>query len=1080
MRISILGPVAVLRDGQPVEVGGSRVRTLLARLALAAPAPVPAGLLVEAIWHAEPPTDPVNALQSLVSRLRRALGSPASVLQEVGGYRLAVAADQLDARRFAELARAGRVHLQAGNPAEAEDCLSQALALWRGPAVPELDEADGAALVGQRLDALEDRLGARLLLGRVEDVLAEGEPLAAAHPFRERFTALVMTALQQAGRNNEALAAYDRLRRFLRDELGADPSPALRQQHLDLLRAADRPAASQHRRTNLRAARTSFLGRDEQVGRINALLMSGRLVSVVGPGGAGKTRLAEVVAAGWVDRLADGVWLVELAPVTDPADLAQAVLGSLGLRATVILERREQQPQSSEDRLLGGLASAECLLVLDNCEHLIAAVAQLTDRLLAGCPGLRVLATSREPLGIDGEALCQLAPLELPAADARPAEAVSLPSVRLFLDRATAVSEFEFDETTGAAVVEIVRRLDGLPLAIELAAARLRVLPVAEIAARLSDRFRLLTGGNRAALPRHRTLRAVVEWSWDLLSPAEQLLAERLAVFPSGATVASAVEICADESLPAGLPADPADVADLLSQLVDKSLLQAQPGQQVRYRMLETLREYGIERLAERAETDAVRLVHARYFARLVAEAEQRLTGADQLPWMHRLEVERDNVLAALRYLGDSGHAAAAVGMARTLGWYWMLLGGHSDAGSWLRFALDVDDPGATVAERDRAVVEAMQALQALASAFGSDTADDVEHGMARLAGINAELERLGGDGDPLILLLRPMMLFFSGAAGQVFELLNRAVLATDPWVRAAAHIFRARVNENEGNIEAMRGDVDIALELFGRLGERWGLATALSARAQLHQLQGDIEAAIADYQRAAGYVAEFGATSDEVLFHLRLSELYTRLGDFEAAGRQADLVATLDFESGSRVRRMLAESVHATIAMLSDDRAGMRRIAGRLAEYLAASRPSHPMNGHLMSLTGATLANLLTELGDDDPVAGTLAEAYTLAVATRDLPVLATVGLAVAHRAASAGQLRAAAQVVGACAALRGAEDRTEPLQLRLLSRLREQLGSDGLAAELAVGRAMDRTAAIARLDPRGLADGPAVPSEG
>jgi predicted ATPase len=772
-----------------------------------------------------------------------------------------------------------------------------------------------------------------------------------------------------------------------------------------------------------------------------------------------------------VDRLPDGVWLVELAPVTDSVNLAQAVLDSLGLRATVILERRDKQVQSSEDRLLEGLASAECLLVLDNCEHLIATVARLTDRLLAGSPRLRVLATSREPLGIDGEALCQLAPLELPAADAGIAEALALPSVQLFLDRAAAVSEFELDEASGAAVVEIVRRLDGLPLAIELAAARLRVLPVGEIAARLSDRFRLLTGGNRAALPRHRTLRAVVEWSWDLLSPAEQLLAERLAVFPSGATLASAVDICADLTLPPGLPGSPADIADLLNQLVDKSLLQAQPGEQVRYRMLETLREYGIEQLAERAEVDAVRLVHARYFAQLVAMAEQRLTGADQLPWLRRLEDERDNVLAALRYLGDAGHAQAATGMARALGWYWTLLGGHSEAGTWLQFALDVPDPDATIADRDRAVVRALQALSTLATAFGSDPADEVEQGMARLKDLNAELERLSAEGDPLILLLRPMMLFFSGAADRVLTLLGSAVQASDPWVRAAAHVFRARVNENEGNVEAMRADVDLALELFGRLGDRWGLASALSARAQLHLLDGELDAAIAGYQRAAGYAAEYGATSDEVLFHLRLSELYARTGDFDAAGRHAALVAEHDFEAGTRVRRMLSDSVQAMIVQLRGDRDGMRLVASRMREDLAARRPSHPVNGHLSALSQAVLAGLLTELGDDGPIADILAEAYTLAVGTRDLPVVATVGLSVAQWAASLGQFRAAAQVIGACAALRGTEDRTQPLLVRLLAQLRERLGDDVVDAELATGRAMDRAAAIARLDPRPIA---------
>ena len=382
-----------------------------------------------------------------------------------------------------------------------------------------------------------------------------------------------------------------------------------------------------------------------------------RLTTLIGAGGSGKTRLAVEAAHRWVDAHEEPAWLIELAPVTDPDDLAATLLGVLVGRDARVTERADRFGQDARDRLLDRLREAPCLLVMDNCEHLIDPVARLIDDILATAPGVRVLATSRELLGLTGEVLCALAPLPLPSEDVVLSDAPGYPAVRLWLDRAAAVRpDFRLDDATLRSVVEIVRRLDGLPLAIELAAARLRVLPVADIARRLSDRFRLLTGGNRTSLPRHRTLRAVVEWSWDLLTDPERLLAERLAVFPAGADAASAAAVCGDPRLPSG------DVEPLLTWLVDKSLLQAESAElagvtEVRYRMLETLREYGIERLAERDELPAARLAHAEHYAAVVIDCEPILRSRGQLSALARLAVERDNVSAALRYLADAAGA---------------------------------------------------------------------------------------------------------------------------------------------------------------------------------------------------------------------------------------------------------------------------------------------------------------------------------------------------------------------------------------------------------------------------------------
>ncbi len=401
-------------------------------------------------------------------------------------------------------------------------------------------------------------------------LVAELEELVTAHPLRERLYGQLMRALSRAGRQADALAAYERLRARLAEELGIDPSKELQAVHVAVLRAEIAPppavAASptdQDRgrepreprepreralagaaalalpvsaRTNLRAQITSFVRRTEDIARITAVLAGARLVTLTGAGGAGKTRLASEAAARLLDRMPDGVWLVELGPVVDPADLPQAVLSLFGARELGLLAPLGASAVPPLERLVEAVGDKQLLLVLDNCEHLVAAAAALVDRLLARCPALRVLATSREPLGLTGEVLHPVGPLATPEGDVTPGEALGYPAVRLFADRGAAARPgFGVDEATVRPVLRICRALDGMPLAIELAAARLRALSPGQIAARLDDRFRLLAAGGRAALARHQTLRAVVDWSWDLLGDAERVLLRRLSVFAGGA-----------------------------------------------------------------------------------------------------------------------------------------------------------------------------------------------------------------------------------------------------------------------------------------------------------------------------------------------------------------------------------------------------------------------------------------------------------------------------------------------------------------------------------------------------------------
>jgi predicted ATPase/DNA-binding SARP family transcriptional activator len=710
VQISLLGPLEVRADsGAPAEVGGARLRTLLILLAMDAGRVATTQRLIDGVWGDAPPVGAANALQALVSRLRRAVPE-LPVESQPTGYRLAVPPEQVDATRFERLAGAGRAALPH-DPATAAQLLREALALWRGPALADVADADfarapAARLAELRLSAVEDRIEAELRLGAGgADVLAELEELVAEHPLRERLVGLLVRALYAAGRPAEALGAYERARTALADQLGVDPSPALAALHLAVLRGdpdlapAAPPRPDTAPRTNLRAALTSFVGRDEDVFRVGKLVTESRLTTLTGPGGAGKTRLAVESARNLLDQMPDGVWLVELAPVADGAELPSSVLTALGLREQALLAPRRRtlgpadlneargagEPRGvgpkgwgvgeSLDRLVGALADKRLLLVLDNCEHLVEAAAATVDRLLGACPGVRVLATSREPLRITGESLWPVEPLAMPPEDAPASEVSCYPSVRLFADRATAARpSFAIDERTVAPVVRICRALDGMPLAIELAAARLRSMTAEQLATRLDDRFRLLTGGSRTALPRHQTLRAVVDWSWELLDEAERALLRRLAVFAGGATVEAAEQVCASDGVTA------ADVFDLLTALADKSLLVVAGGQPApRYRMLETIRAYGLERLAEAGEQDRVRRAHLEHFLAMAEQAEPHLRREEQVYWLARLTEDLDNLHAALRSAIASGDALGATRLVNAMGFYWWLSGRRAE-----------------------------------------------------------------------------------------------------------------------------------------------------------------------------------------------------------------------------------------------------------------------------------------------------------------------------------------------------------------------------------------------------------------
>ncbi|WP_433273919.1 BTAD domain-containing putative transcriptional regulator [Actinosynnema sp. CS-041913] len=1021
MRVGVLGPLAVTADGTPVEIGGTRVRALLIRLALGAGRVVTVEELAHALWPDDKPADEVGAVRSLVSRLRRALPDPAALRSAHGGYCLDLPPDAVDAHEFDRLARAARRALASGDAATARTLGREALDLWRGPALADVAGVPFAVgyvagLDEARLAAFEDAAEADLACGPGRHLVTELTDLAARHPLRERLQALLLRALFAAGRPAEALAAYEDVRRKLADELGADPGPELRETYQEILRAEppDQPRAG-----NLRMPLTSFLGRAEDLDRLDDLVTRHRLVTLVGPGGAGKTRLATTAAA----RLPHGAWLVELAPVTDPADVATAVLGALGLREQRTVDRPVGQLDTM-GRLVQTLSRTESVLVLDNCEHLVDAAARLADELLGRCPGLRVLATSREPLGVIGEAIVPVPPLDDPTA------------VRLLAERAAAVRPgFAVTDDNAPVLAEICRRLDGLPLAVELAAARLRSLTPDQLAARLDDRFRLLTGGSRTALPRHQTLRAVVAWSWDLLTPAERDFAERLTVFPAGIDLEAAEHLAGE------------DAFDLLTALVDKSLLHVVDGG--RYRMLETIREYGLERLGESGRVRAARAEHAEYYRDLAETAEPHLRGEEQLSWLARLEAERDNVLAALHFAADCGDADTAVRIAAAMSMFWTMRGNRADSVGWFRLALAV--PGGSPPVARHVVMAFLLANDAISDGFRN-----VEDHAARLR----ELAATAPPEHPVLVLLEPVVRLFLDETDGAVEAIDSRLAHPDPWARAMLWTVRGAVRENVGDMAGARDDIQVAIAGFRAVGDRYGLAQSLTGVAEAHLAFGDPDRAVAALTESIRLLRELDPAEDAV--HERILLAMARVHQGDVARAKADCLAMArppaTPQPWSARGIALARLTLGDLARYEGDLAEAARQYETAAVALADSPMTIPQFEALMVCGQAHLA---IERGE--PAEDLVRRAGEHAETSKDMPVMAKVAVAAAAMRAGGCDATGAATLLGAAEQLRGAPDALHPEIVRLAERLRADIGDAAYDLAYASGVALDRADAIA-----------------
>ncbi len=670
MRIGLLGELEVLDDaGSEVAIPGAKLRALLAILALHVGRVVSAEQLVDALWGDDPPAAVRNGLQGLVSKLRRVLGSADLVVMRGEGYALDLPPETIDVEQFERLLASARATVGSGDLNLAADRLAEAEAIWRGDPLADFAYEDFASaaitrLSETRLTALEERLDLEIQLGRHQRVVSQLEELVATHPLREGFRGQLMLSLYRAGRQADALRVFEEGRHLLGEELGLEPGPELRRLESAILTQdpslaatatatpADSGLAATH--PGIPETLTPLVGRDDELRDLHQLFAEQRFITLVGPGGVGKTRLALEVGRTAAEGLASGGCLVELAPVGDPAGVPAAIAAALGV--------------PDPNRLAEIIGEQELVVVLDNCEHVITAAAEIAEGLLQQCPGLRLLATSREGLRVGGETIWPVPPLA--AADA----------VRLFRTRAAASgAQVELSRDSDRVIADICTRLDGLPLAIELAAARARAFPIAQIADRLNDRFRLLTGGSRTALPRQQALRAVVDWSYELLFDDERRVFERLSVFPGGCDLATAEVVCADGAIDTG------DVADHLRALVDKSLVVATPVDGgVRYTQLQTLAQYGRERLTERGDATRIRDAMAHHFAGLCARSAEAFTGDVQRPWLAAIDREHDNLRAALDWAVATDDAETALMIAGGAAWPHWLTGMVTEGRRWL------------------------------------------------------------------------------------------------------------------------------------------------------------------------------------------------------------------------------------------------------------------------------------------------------------------------------------------------------------------------------------------------------------
>ena len=903
MEFGILGPLEVRAGQRVVDLKGRKLRILLAALVVDAGRVVSTDRLVHILWGPDPPDAAAATLQSHIAHLRDALeperrrghGTGVIVTQDPG-YVLAVDPDQVDAGMFERLAGEGRRALAEGAPGEAAVALSRALELWRGDPLAEFTyepfaQAEIVRLTELRIGTVEDRVAADLALGRHGELTAELRSLVGEHPLRERLWSYLILALYRSGRQSEALRACGELREILREQLGLEPSPEIARLEEDVLlqKAAldwqppretdggcgvDREEPKPELASNVPLQLTSFVGRTEEIAAARRAMSSTRLLTLTGTGGVGKTRMAVEIAGQVLAEGRQPVLFVELAPFGDAPLVAKRVASALQVP--------EEPGVPVVTTLARHIGDAHALLVLDNCEHLLPTLAHFAETLLLACPRLRVLATSREPLRVAGETVWRVPSLSVPPAvpDQSIASVTSSESARLFLDRARAaggVAQLSKDEAQ--ALARICQRLEGIPLALELAAARTTFLTLSEMADLLADRFRLLSVGTRTGPSRHRTLRAAVDWTYETLSPPERLLFSRLSVFSGGFALDSAAFVCAGEDV------HPEQVMELIASLVDKSLVSAERhGRRARYRILETLRQYGAERLAESGEDEVSRHRHVEWVCALVEDCEPRLWGPHAAAALDDLEEELDNVREALRRAHQAGLGEVVLRLTGGLVKFWRLRGYFLEARSWLEVAVAASPAPSLARAKALLGLGSLALLQAdheaaerwLGEALATCQELGDEVGMAEAQTFMGTMALMKGD---------------MAAAASLYE------LSLAGWRRSGelrgVGISLEVLLHNMGELAYEQGDLDLAVSRFEesidvsrRLGVTVPLIHPLIGLGQIASDRGDRSSARALYEESLEIARRFGYRRGEAGSLQYLARLTLAEGDVGHAAR--------------------------------------------------------------------------------------------------------------------------------------------------------------------------------------------------
>jgi predicted ATPase/DNA-binding SARP family transcriptional activator len=984
LEFRVLGPLVVVRRGAEVALGGPRQRLVLALLLVSAGRAVPAERLLDEIWGGTAPASRTGPLRTYIWQLRRLLAAdgragtgtgtadpdPGPLVSRDAGYQLDIDPDQLDSARF-EAYFAAASASASEQPTRALTALDSALGLWRGPAFGGLATEPGIQSEATRLDQLRlgaQELRAELLLatGGHTQVCAELGTLARDNPERERLWAMLMTALYRCGRQSDALRCFQEARAQLVEHLGIEPGPELRELEQAILRQdpmldwpprsgpptpqipqtaqtesvpATRPSTSTATSAEQRVARatgephpsgqsprsgghnlprqlTSFVGRGAERVTVADMLDRHRLVTLSGSGGCGKTRLALAVAEDVLLRFPDGVWFVDLAAVSDPALIARALAGPLGV---------ETDQLGQLDHVCGRIADQMLLLILDNCEHLVDAVAEVIEQMLLRCPSLRILATSREEIRIRAELVWRVPALSLPVHDEVGGDQdrfLNSEAVELFIERGrSALPRFAPTADSLAAVAQICRRLDGIPLAIELAAALAGSLPVTDIAERLDDAFRLLSPGTRQGVPRHRTLRATLDWSFDLLDDDARQLFVRLGVFVGDFTLAAAERV-------AGTGPDPMAVAQGLGKLVVTSMVSVVAGAEGadRYRMLETIRQYALERLDELDEAEEIRWRHARYYADFAAEAERHVHGPTASEWLARLTSELPNLRKAVSWAIDHDDVETGLRLAAGyLPWFFARMALLDELSRWLAAGLQREED----LPPDLRLM-ALTAASTVAFMQGdfSHTRQLGEEGIA----IARELD------DPrqlaLSLMVRGAAAVFEGDLARAEECFEQAQPLCqrlgDRWGTAWMLTGWAFGSRRAGHIELARRQLQESLEIFRELHDQHGQILPLVHLALAAQEEDQIDDALALATEAVGLADALGDRQQQHLSLCVLGRVEMSLGHLDRA--QELLVRSIRHFPGAHHQLMVAIALEGLAGLSS--RAGHHADAAALLGF--------------------------------------------------------------------------------------------------------------------------------------------------